>query len=252
MKWRKYTIYHCAGLLLEYLHQLPEPVIPPLFYDSFRQPIGLLDQANFYVHESYKRLFYELPPSRRQVLLYLLDLLGYLGRKSVEISTLAATFQPVVIRSPASHLSPNENQENQKLVAFLIENQDMWYNSMYDNDDTINSAEGHGFDDIDANGAATSLRRGNATYTPAYRPFLPPTDRFGEESKHEEINPGKLSCPESSIAQPTIAARLDEEPQDEGENANDPQWANAQRLLNQHGPYDTPACDLHQSIGLAM
>ena len=224
VKLRKYTIYDCAGLLLQYLHQLPEPLIPPLFYDSFRQPIALLSQANFYVHESYKRLLYELPPSRRQVLLYLLDLLEWcLGMDDIQITTLAATFQPVIIRSPESNLSPNENQENQKLVAFLIENQDMWYNSMYDNDDTINLAEGHGFDDIDAIGTATSLRRGNATYTPAYRPFLPPTDRLDEESKNEEINPGKLPCPESSIAQPTIAARLDEEPQDEGENASDPQ-----------------------------
>ncbi|KAF2774131.1 RhoGAP-domain-containing protein [Teratosphaeria nubilosa] len=144
LDWTGYTVHDAANILRRYFNQLPEPIIPLEFYESFRQPlrnhqaqavgtieaqgpsVGHFDQES--AIKSYQSLITELPPLNRQLLLYILDLLAVFASKSdlnkMTTPNLAAIFQPGILSHPQHDMAPQEYRLSQDVLIFLIENQD--------------------------------------------------------------------------------------------------------------------------------
>ena len=143
LDWSGYTVHDAAAILLRYLYQLPEPVIPLDKYEAFQQPlkeyegksIPLEDFHTQYIIRQYQRLIPELPPLSRQLLLYLLDLLAVFGTKAdinhMTAQKLAQRFQPTIL-SPmkATYIGREMMEEafnrqlSQDVIVFLTDNQD--------------------------------------------------------------------------------------------------------------------------------
>lgn len=144
LDWTGYTVHDAANILRRYFNQLPEPIIPLEFYESFREPlrnhqaqaVGPMDGQNESIGEFdmdnairvYQRLITELPPLNRQLLLYILDLLAVFASKSdlnkMTTANLAAIFQPGILSHPNHDMAPPEYRLSQDVLIFLIENQD--------------------------------------------------------------------------------------------------------------------------------
>lgn len=142
LDWTGYTVHDAANVLRRYLNQLPEPIVPLEFYERFREPLriyqqaaltnGLTEDAEPFDHpkavEAYQQLIRELPPLNKQLLLYILDLLAVFASKSdqnrMPSANLAAIFQPGMLSHPQHYMSPEEYKLSQDVLIFLIENQD--------------------------------------------------------------------------------------------------------------------------------
>ncbi|KAK5128245.1 hypothetical protein LTR85_002912 [Meristemomyces frigidus] len=139
-----YTVHDAANVLLRYLLQLPEPLVPLEFYDRFCQPLrnhesqavgGIegqeIDVGSFDVEaavSTYNTLVHEIPPLNRQLLLYILDVLAVFASKSeinkMTVVQLAALFQPGILAHPQHALSVEELNLSHAVLIFLIERQD--------------------------------------------------------------------------------------------------------------------------------
>ncbi|OAA58084.1 Rho GTPase activator [Niveomyces insectorum RCEF 264] len=143
LSWTGYTVHDAANVLRRYLNDLPEPVVPLVFYELFREPLSNVikqgtNDANgpqfvegFDMDAAivqYQNLITKLPPLNRQLLLYLLDLLAVFAAKAdvnrMNSQNLAAIFQPGILSHPFHAMSPEEYRLNQIVLIFLIENQD--------------------------------------------------------------------------------------------------------------------------------
>ncbi|KAL1894938.1 GTPase activating protein (GAP) for Rho1p [Sporothrix stenoceras] len=143
LSWAGYTVHDAANVLRRYLNDLPEPVVPLVLYDRFREPLrhaikqGTSDadgpqfMENFDMAgaiRKYQDLITELPPLNRQLLLYILDLLAVFAAKAdvnrMNSQNLAAIFQPGILSHPTHAMAPEEYRLNQTVLIFLIENQD--------------------------------------------------------------------------------------------------------------------------------
>ncbi|OKL63411.1 hypothetical protein UA08_01774 [Talaromyces atroroseus] len=144
LDWGGYTVHDAANILRRYLNQLPEPIVPLDFYQSFRQPlrnhqaqaVGSTDakesDTGDFDYEkavaTYQQLIRELPPLNKQLLLYILDLLAVFASKSetnrMTSANLSAIFQPGLLSHPTHDMAPNEYRLSQDVLIFLIENQD--------------------------------------------------------------------------------------------------------------------------------
>ena len=144
LDWTGYTVFDAGSILVRYLLQLPEPVIPLNFYERFRDPIknhqaqavGALETQNPSVGDFdpdaaisiYQKLITEIPPLHRHLFLYLTDLLAVFASKSDEnkmtTTHLAAIFQPGILSHPQHQSLNSECRLNQDVVIFLVENQD--------------------------------------------------------------------------------------------------------------------------------
>lgn len=143
LSWTGYTVHDAANVLRRYLNDLPEPVVPLLLYDRFREPLrhaikqgssdadGPQFMENFDMDgaiRKYQDLITELPPLNRQLLLYILDLLAVFAAKAdlnrMNSQNLAAIFQPGILSHPTHAMAPEEYRLNQTVLIFLIENQD--------------------------------------------------------------------------------------------------------------------------------
>lgn len=144
LDWTGYTVHDASHILRRYLNQLPEPVVPTYFYERFREPLKhhqgtALGQNEPHIEgeehfdfdaavRSYKTLITELPPLNRQLLLYLLDLLAVFASKSdlnlMDSHNLSSIFQPALLQHPDHAMSPPQYALNQKVLIFLIDNQD--------------------------------------------------------------------------------------------------------------------------------
>lgn len=142
--WTGYTVHDAANVLLHYLNQLPQPIVPLDLYDRFRDPLRShqaqalghmeaqdLDTGGFDVKKTirtYHRLITKMPRLNRQLLLYILDLLSVFVSKSdlnrMTSANLAVVFQPGLISHPKHDTSPSECRLSQGVLIFLIENQD--------------------------------------------------------------------------------------------------------------------------------
>lgn len=141
--WSGFTVHDAAGILLRYLYQLPEPVIPLDKYEAFQQPLKEYEgkpipSENFHTQHiirQYQKLIPELPPLSRQLLLYLLDFLAVFASKQdinhMTAQKLAQRFQPTMLSpikaSPMWREMYEEafnRQLSQDVVVFLIDNQD--------------------------------------------------------------------------------------------------------------------------------
>jgi GTPase-activating protein SAC7 len=144
LDWGGYTVHDAANILRRYLNQLPEPIVPLDFYESFREPlrnhqvqaVGSTeakepDTGDFNYEKAvatYQQLIRELPPLNKQLLLYILDLLAVFASKSeknrMTSANLSAIFQPGLLSHPSHDMAPNEYRLSQDVLIFLIENQD--------------------------------------------------------------------------------------------------------------------------------
>ena len=128
LDWTGNTVHDAANLLLRYLIQLPEPVIPYAFYDRFQRPAQQSSSAwsnSENVVTYYESVITELPPLNRQLLFYILDVLAvFADKSSINLMTtikLAALFQSAILEHPGCQLDLEHARMNQSVVAFLIE-----------------------------------------------------------------------------------------------------------------------------------
>ena len=144
LQWSTCSFLDASSILLRYLLQLPEPIVPHAFYWKFRAPIlalfgsnveidyacyskfaaGKGDPAATNVVNEYLSLIAELPPLRRHVLLYIIDLLALICDHSdtndMDIARVAAIFQPAILSVPEHRLVLRETMHAQVVVGFLI------------------------------------------------------------------------------------------------------------------------------------
>lgn len=149
LDWTGYTVHDAASIMLRYLLQLPEPVVPLSFHEKFLEPLSIVSTESKIsidyslelvqllqrleidedtVANRYVQLLTELPPLHRQLLLYILDTLAVFASKSEinEMTTvkLAAIFQPAILDHPDHRNVLESKLKSQCVLEFLIENQD--------------------------------------------------------------------------------------------------------------------------------
>lgn len=127
--WTRYSVNDARFIMLLYLEQLPEPVIPFRYHTRFCEPlrnvrISSIGNGSFDSEKAvglYQDLIAELPPINRHILLYILDILALY---KVKASGLAALFQPGLLKARgAKRRDPIETRLSQKVLIFLVDNQ---------------------------------------------------------------------------------------------------------------------------------
>ncbi|PPR00791.1 hypothetical protein CVT24_000756 [Panaeolus cyanescens] len=149
-KEQKFTTHDVASVFRRYLTQMPEPVIPfnmyHQIYSSEIQWVGLfvfvfsdicpdLSSAKEpfnqeEVIKTYQSLIRRLPRANQYLLLYVLDLLSVFAGKSdknlMTATNLAVIFRPGIISHPQHEMLPPEHGLSQRVLEFLIAQQD-WF-----------------------------------------------------------------------------------------------------------------------------
>ncbi|ODQ76987.1 hypothetical protein BABINDRAFT_42451, partial [Babjeviella inositovora NRRL Y-12698] len=123
-----YHVHDAASLLRRYLNSLPEPLVPLEMYEEFRASASarhiLLGEINSALAD-YKTLLNRLPPTNKQVILYLLDMLNLFAMNCkanlMHAKNLAAIFQPSLLSHPNHDLDPSEYDNSRPVVEFLIQ-----------------------------------------------------------------------------------------------------------------------------------
>ncbi|KAN0093015.1 Rho GTPase activation protein [Tylopilus felleus] len=127
-KTENYTPHDVASVFRRYLTQMPEPVIPHDMYHDFRDVLAKQPFDHDDVVATYRQLISRMPKANQYLLLYVLDLLSVFARKSdknlMTPANLAVIFRPGLISHPNHELSPGEHHLSQKVLEFLIDQQD--------------------------------------------------------------------------------------------------------------------------------
>jgi hypothetical protein len=127
--WTRYSVNDARFVMLLYLEQLPEPVIPFRYHTRFCEPLRnvrtfSISNGSFDSEKAvglYQDLIAELPPINRHVLLYILDILALY---TVKASELAALFQPGLLKARGiKRRDLIETRLSQKVLTFLVDNQ---------------------------------------------------------------------------------------------------------------------------------
>ncbi|ESK94012.1 rho gtpase activator [Moniliophthora roreri MCA 2997] len=132
LDWRQspYTPHDVASVFRRYLTQMPEPVIPYDVYHDFRDAMAKEPFNQEEVISTYKRLIRAMPRPNQYLLLYVLDLLSVFARKSdknlMTATNLAVIFRPGLISHPQHEMTPSEHALSQRVLEFLIAQQD-WF-----------------------------------------------------------------------------------------------------------------------------
>ncbi|KIK66579.1 hypothetical protein GYMLUDRAFT_156947 [Collybiopsis luxurians FD-317 M1] len=132
LDWKQspYTAHDVASVFRRYLTQMPEPVIPYDMYHGFRDALAKEPFNQEEVITTYKRLIREMSRANQYLLLYVLDLLSVFARKSdinlMTATNLAVIFRPGLISHPDHEMSPKEHALSQRVLEFLIAQQD-WF-----------------------------------------------------------------------------------------------------------------------------
>ncbi|OAX42698.1 Rho GTPase activation protein [Rhizopogon vinicolor AM-OR11-026] len=132
LDWKKeyFTTHDVASVFRRYLTQMPEPVIPHDMYHDFRDVLVKKPFNQDEVIATYKRLIQRMPRANQYLLLYVLDLLSVFARKSdknlMTATNLAVIFRPGLISHPTHEMSPGEHALSQRVLEFLIAQQD-WF-----------------------------------------------------------------------------------------------------------------------------
>ncbi|KAG1870768.1 Rho GTPase activation protein [Suillus subalutaceus] len=132
LDWKNehFTTHDVASVFRRYLTQMPEPVIPHDMYHDFRDVLGKKPFNHDEVIATYKRLIQRMPRANQYLLLYVLDLLSVFARKSdknlMTATNLAVIFRPGLISHPNHEMSPGEHALSQRVLEFLIAQQD-WF-----------------------------------------------------------------------------------------------------------------------------
>ncbi|KIK10036.1 hypothetical protein K443DRAFT_80815 [Laccaria amethystina LaAM-08-1] len=129
-KQEQYTTHDVASVFRRYLTQMPEPVIPYDMYHHFRDALAKEPFNQEEVISTYKSLIRKMPRANQYLLLYVLDLLSVFARKSeknlMTATNLAVIFRPGLISHPQHEMSPQEHALSQRVLEFLIAQQD-WF-----------------------------------------------------------------------------------------------------------------------------
>jgi GTPase-activating protein SAC7 len=132
LDWKQsaYTPHDVASVFRRYLTQMPEPVIPYDMYHSFRDSLAKEPFNQEEVITTYKQLIRQMHRANQYLLLYVLDLLSVFARKSdknlMNATNLAVIFRPGLLSHPDHELNPKEHALGQKVLEFLIAQQD-WF-----------------------------------------------------------------------------------------------------------------------------
>ncbi|KAK7032254.1 GTPase activating protein (GAP) for Rho1p [Paramarasmius palmivorus] len=132
LDWKStpYTPHDVASVFRRYLTQMPEPVIPYDVYHDFRDAMAKEPFNQEEVISTYKRLIRGMPRPNQYLLLYVLDLLSVFARKSdknlMTATNLAVIFRPGLISHPQHEMTPSEHALSQRVLEFLIAQQD-WF-----------------------------------------------------------------------------------------------------------------------------
>ncbi|KAJ4477394.1 Rho GTPase activation protein [Lentinula aciculospora] len=132
LDWKQspYTAHDVASVFRRYLTKMPEPVIPYEMYHGFRDALAKEPFNQEEVITTYKRLIRQMPRANQYLLLYVLDLLSVFARKSdknlMTATNLAVIFRPGLMSHPDHEMSPREHALSQKVLEFLIAQQD-WF-----------------------------------------------------------------------------------------------------------------------------
>ncbi|KAJ6623999.1 Rho GTPase activation protein [Mycena sp. CBHHK59/15] len=129
-KQESYTTHDVASVFRRYLTQMPEPVIPYDMYHAVRDALAKQPFNQDEAIATYKRLIRGMPRANQYLLLYVLDLLSVFARKSdknlMTATNLAVIFRPGLISHPSHEMSPTEHKLSQRVLEFLIAQQD-WF-----------------------------------------------------------------------------------------------------------------------------
>lgn len=142
LDWTGYTVHDAASLLLRYLIQLPESLVPTAFYKR-----ALCVHVNIPVAEADKgidieaaklallSIFRDLSLRSRSVLMYILDLLAVFGSKEELNGTnsviLASIFKSCILANPTvEDTDPIAYAKSKDIVAFMIENSDFFLENL--------------------------------------------------------------------------------------------------------------------------
>lgn len=124
LDWTGYTTPDVARLLIRYLYSLPDAIIPTTYYE--RTCAIDVEPDRQTAIEALRKLFGDLPPVNRQLLVYMLDLLAVFASKAhlnkMTTSNLAFIFQRCIL-SNEMRGSPRSEPKPLKIVEFLIDNQ---------------------------------------------------------------------------------------------------------------------------------
>ncbi|KAF8903644.1 Rho GTPase activation protein [Mucidula mucida] len=132
LDWKQvqYTPHDVASVFRRYLTQMPEPVIPYDMYHDFRNALAKEPYNQEEIISTYKGLIRKMPRPNQYLLLYVLDLLSVFARKAdinlMNASNLAVIFRPGLISHPEHEMSPKEHSLSQRVLEFLIAQQD-WF-----------------------------------------------------------------------------------------------------------------------------
>ncbi|KAJ6486732.1 Rho GTPase activation protein, partial [Mycena sanguinolenta] len=126
--WKQelFDTHEVANVFRRFLTRLPESVIPSATYHVvLRQPFNHDE-----VIAVFKRAILAMPRANQYLLLYVLDLLSVFARKSdknlMTATELAAIFEVGLISNPAREMEPAERSLSQRVLEFLIAEQD-WF-----------------------------------------------------------------------------------------------------------------------------
>ncbi|KAG2214992.1 hypothetical protein INT46_010803 [Mucor plumbeus] len=128
LDWRGYTVHDAANVMKRFLNFLPEPVITLEYYRIFKDTTIAeyinLDQKI----QAIQGIIECLPIAHQYLLLYLLDMLGMFATAHeytrMDIECLSAVFAPGILSHPDDELNPAGYFESQRVLSFLIENQE--------------------------------------------------------------------------------------------------------------------------------
>ncbi|CAA7266973.1 unnamed protein product [Cyclocybe aegerita] len=132
LDWRQetYTTHDVASVFRRYLTQMPEPVIPYDMYHLFRDALSKTPFNHEETVSTFKSLIRRMPRPNQYLLLYVLDLLSVFARKSdknlMTATNLAVIFRPGILSHPEHEMSPAEHALSQRVLEFLIAQQD-WF-----------------------------------------------------------------------------------------------------------------------------
>ncbi|KAI7890177.1 Rho GTPase activation protein [Mucor mucedo] len=140
LSWRGYTVHDAANCLRRFLNYLPEPVIIFRLYEPFRTIASKHandddhhhhDNKKVLIINEYQGLIDQLPIVNQYLLFYLLDLLALFTRYAkytkMNSMALASVFTPGILLNPDHSMSPEHYKLSQRVVQFLIENQEHFH-----------------------------------------------------------------------------------------------------------------------------
>ncbi|CAD0112245.1 unnamed protein product, partial [Aureobasidium uvarum] len=132
------TPYEIGHVLLQYLNELPEPVIPLTYYERFCRPLRetqyrvspVLKDEPLPLEDTirgYQMLITELPTNNGHLFLYVLLVLAVFvdnhKLNKTKTANLAAIFQPGLLSHPL-HVLPHMLRISQNVLIFLIDHRD--------------------------------------------------------------------------------------------------------------------------------